>query len=160
MESIQSAAYAICLTLIATGVFTMLMPSNNMEKVLKFAVSLFFLSSIVLPFLRGDFHFSLDLSQQEQTVDTQPLEAQTTQSFAKLAEHRLETEAENVLTLQGITPKKVEAAIHIGDDNCITISTLTITLHAADFLQAESVKESIAEEVGLTPEIIIEEAEI
>lgn len=53
MEQIKQWAVNICITLVVTGVFSMLIPHGSMEKVMKFATSVFFLCCLLLPFFTG-----------------------------------------------------------------------------------------------------------
>ncbi len=55
MEMIRSIGASICITIIVTGIFSILVPGKNMEQTIQLAVGLFFLASIVLPIVNGDW---------------------------------------------------------------------------------------------------------
>ena len=46
MNTLRTIGYAICVTLVVTSIFLMLLPSGHMTKIVKFAVHLFLLIAI------------------------------------------------------------------------------------------------------------------
>lgn len=134
----------ICITLVITGIFSILVPNTTMEKTLKFAVSLFFISSLILPFTQGDLDFSFsDFSIEQTEVKNEALETSMQNSFTAITQKKIENQLLTKLELEGLPAKKITVRINIDADNSITISKLSVTL-------AEEYREKQGDVVALT----------
>jgi hypothetical protein len=160
METIRSIGASICITLVVTGIFSMLMPSRTMEKIIRFAVGLFFLSSLILPFASGDFSFDLSVPEWEDTQPGESLTQQVQNSTIRVSEQKVEELAESLLEAEGIVPQKVTATINIEQDNRITITKLSIVLGLENVLQKQKASDCLEEQMGIVPEFEIGEERI
>jgi hypothetical protein len=159
VDMVRDYALSLCMTLIATGIFSMLIPGKSMEKVLKFALSLFFLSCLVLPVLQGEVRFSFtdsDLSEWD-TQYPEELEQKSNEAFLKLTETNLSHEIELLLEVKGIKTEKIEVSIHIDEENNIDISKCDIYLSGGQNIVAGDLAFYLQKETGVKPNLIVEE---
>ena len=108
MEGIRMIGMSICVTAAATSLFSMLIPDAKLERVLKFAISLFFLISLAAPFAswKGDgLGFSLE-GLPDSSWRQAGLESAVQSQFAGLAERRLSALMEEALLREGSGRKK------------------------------------------------------
>lgn len=159
MELIKNYALSLCMTLIAAGIFSMLIPGKSMEKVLKFAISLFFLSCLALPVLKGDvtFSFSDDDLPKWDTGYQEELEQKSDESFLKLCETNIAHELRLLLELKEVQSEKIEIDIHIDEDRNITINKCDIYLAKNQDISVGDLSFYLQKETGIKPNIISEE---
>ena len=157
MDMVRDYALSLCMTLIATGIFSMLIPGKSMEKVLKFALSLFFLSCLVLPVLQGEVRFSFTDSDLSDTQYPEELEQKSNEAFLKLTETNLSHEIELLLEVKGIKTEKIEVSIHIDEKNNIDISKCDIYLSGGQNIVAGDLAFYLQKETGVKPNLIVEE---
>ena len=93
MEMIRSIGASICITIIVTGIFSILVPGKNMERTIQLAVGLFFLASIVQPIVNGDWRELLEWDSRQ--IETQIPELEDT------VDNRVVTLTEEGLQRQG-----------------------------------------------------------
>lgn len=159
MEGIRRIAVSLCLTLLLSGLFSLLIPKGGLEKVMKFALGIFFLSCLVLPFVEGDLDFSFSLSSENSSFSAETVEEGVEKSLIGIGEQRVEEEIEGILTEHRISFQKVEVKIHIDGEKNITISEIRITLpesgssQQTDSLTGEEVANLVEREAGIRPEV-------
>ena len=132
METIKTWGMTICFAALAAGLANIVAPKGNLEKVYKFAVSLFFLCCVLVPLfsLKG---ISLDLdlsslsSQQnssiQKTVEQQKIEE---------AEFGISDQIEAVCKANGVTPISVNTTAATNSSGAITTIHANIVLKKAD----------------------------
>ena len=160
MEGIRMIGMSICVTAAATSLFSMLIPDAKLERVLKFAISLFFLISLAAPFAswKGDgLGFSLE-GLPDSSWRQAGLESAVQSQFAGLAERRLSALMEEALLREGIRPEKVQASIHIAGDGSVSIKQVRIRLSPGDGTGALLIWEILERETGAPPERVELEA--
>lgn len=153
MDTIRTLGMSLCLTVVITALFSMLIPDTKLDKVLKFAISLFFLTSLVSPFLSGnlDFHIAVDASADPPS-NTQ-LEESMAEQFSGLAAQRISAAVEGVLETAGIFAQNVRVETTISEDGSISISELTVTISPADVDWKMEIIDILRRETGITPVI-------
>ena len=160
MEGIRMIGMSICVTAAATSLFSMLIPDAKLERVLKFAISLFFLISLAAPIAswKGDgLGFSLE-GLPDSSWRQAGLESAVQSQFAGLAERRLSALMEEALLREGIRPEKVQASIHIAGDGSVSIKQVRIRLSPGDGTGALLIREILERETGAPPERVELEA--
>lgn len=156
MSLLYEITFSLCTTLAATGIFSLLVSGRQMEKVMRFLLSLFLLNSLLFPFVNGELE---DLSFPKQETDNfygEALEQQWEEQFLSLTEIQIAHEVENILILQGISPEKVEVEIHIGAENNITINKCMVYLSGEETFSQGDLSYELQKEVGVKPEFIVE----
>lgn len=157
MEAIKTIGASICLTIVATSIFSMLMPNTKLDKILKFAISLFFLASLVSPFANASFDFHIDLDAIAPQQTTNQVKTAMDNSFSELAAMNLEAGISRMLKQNGIAVKKTQVIINKSELDNITISKLIV--HVDENATADSmtpkIQELIKREVGKTVPLYI-----
>ena len=154
MNEIKQWAVNVCVTLAATGIFSMLIPHGNMEKVMKFAVSVFFLSCLLFPFFTG--LPELQWNAQESTgVPYENIQETMNRQFLELSRKRIEQIVGQILAAEGIQPEKITADIHISEDNSVSINKVTVTLNGTSRLTADRMRSIIKEQTGIETETML-----
>lgn len=151
MEGIKIIGTSICITLVATTIFSMLVPNSKLDKVLRFAISLFFLTSLISPFTTAKLDFSIDLSDIESERGQYQLQAEVDKQFSALAQKNLENSLGRILQTNGINVEKVVVLINKSDIDNISITKLTVYTDGGD---NQKINEIIKKEVGIMPKII------
>lgn len=155
MQTIRSIAVSVCVAMAATGILSMLMPGKSMEKTVKIAVGLFFLSSIILPLTTGDFSLELDwLLEDQQTIDNQ-LDQTVQQHMEALTTYNLEQTVRELLEKNEISVQKVEVSINIEQTSSITITRLDIVLPEQEQKKQREVSELVKQTFGIKPEVTV-----
>ena len=157
METIRMLGMTICVTAVVTALFSMLVPNSNNERVLKFAVSLFFLTGLVSPFAAGGLDFHIDLGELEPPAAQAELSGAVGEQFCSLAERNVAAAVEKVLLAEGLPPKKVAAQINIGADGSISITRMEVLLPAE--LSGETARAALVvqRETGIRPDVVVAE---
>lgn len=155
MDAIRSAAVSLCIALVATGIFSMLMPNGSWNRFARFGVQLFLLLSLASPFLNGNWNWDLETEtffEEADSTRAEMLELANRQLLENFAEN-LEQSARETLEAAGIFPLEITAEVHIADEQRIDISALNITLAEGERPYAEKASELIADAFGMEPQI-------
>ncbi len=144
----------ICITLAATAIFSMLVPSGGTEKVLKFTISLFFCCCLLSPFLHG-------LPQLDWKVQTS-VRAENTALTERINEQLLRQSEKNVcravgelLDAENISYEKISADVNISSDNSIFISKLFVELPIEETPKLQRVKALLEEQCQTAAEVTV-----
>lgn len=153
MEQLKEWAVNVCITLIATGVFSMLIPQGNMEKVMKFGVSTFFLCCLLLPFFTGmpKLNWKTEVSAY---TNTEQIENKMEQQLEQLSKTNIEQVISGLLASEGIQPEKIEADIHISENNSVSINRVTVVLNNKGSSKENKVKGLIQKKTGIDAVVI------
>jgi len=152
MEQIKEWAVNVCITLIATGVFSMLIPQGSMEKVMRFGVSTFFLCCLILPFWVGMPSFDWE-TEVSASIRTEELEEGMEEQMKELSRYNIEQVIDRLLSQEEIQAEKIEADIHISEENRVFINSVTVVLAAEQKDKMSKVKEQIKEQLGIEPKV-------
>lgn len=151
ISAIKTMTAAICGTMIITGIFMMMVPSAGQSKILRLAVSLFFLLSLAAPLAGSHAQWDIDLEnwieQGESVTDFRSLtETQLLRDFRR----RLEEQALLILQEENIEPLNLEFSIHIDDQSRISITGLELLLDEKDADRSAGAIARLNEAFGLT----------
>lgn len=156
MEIVRNFAISICITIVATGIFSMLIPNGTMEKVVKFTVSLFFLLSIIIPFVTGLKDFKVEyVSGEVLQENNKQLENNINENILNITKSKLEQSIVDILKKNDILVKKVFVDINIIDKSSIDISKIEIYIDSEQKDKQNQIEQIIKKEVEVTPEIIV-----
>lgn len=155
MEAIRTIGISLCITVVATTLFSMLLPDGKMDKVVKFAISLFFLTGIISPFFSSELNFRIEVADiipeqnRTQLVDTMD------EQMISLAKVNLENSLERMLTLDGYSVRKIQVEINKSQTNNISISKLMVYIEEETAKSSLQIEKTIQKEVGITPSIVV-----
>lgn len=155
METIRQWAVSICITLVATAIFSMLIPKGNMEKVMKFMLSIFFISCLLAPFLGGMPQIDLAAEAAELTNYT-AINEQMQDQIRQLSEANLCRAIDEMLQQEGYQAKKVEAEVNILEDDSISITNITVTLEQTEEKNVQRVREFVEKQTAIHTQIILD----
>ena len=155
MDTVRSVAASLCVTLIATGIFSMLLPNAGWNRFAKFGVRLFLLLSLVSPFLSGNIDWDLAAASYQTEADAvrSALSGLSERQLLETFAANLEESARETLESAGIVPDKIAAAVHIADEQRIDISELNITLPEEEKSRGDQASQLIAEAFGTEPQL-------
>lgn len=155
MDSLKFIGMSICITTVITSIFTMLLPNGHLDNVIKFAITLFFLTSIITPFIDTDFNLDFNsLAKELSTQTSQTLEQEISNTFIDIAKSRIEEELKTLLIQNNVDAKKVSIDINISNDDCIYIEKVKVYINF-DEETISNINEIILNEVHILPDIII-----
>lgn len=155
MEGIRLIGYTICITIVVTAIFSMLVPNTKLDKVLKFAISLFFLTSIVSPFVNNKLDFTIDMSDTINTSKTEDLSESIQNQFLSVSKKNIESSLVKILAKKNISVKKIDVLININDDNSISINRLMVYIDKGNEKFKSNIEKILKEEAGYVPQVVI-----
>ena len=145
----QSWALAVCATMIGGALFSLLVPNNNLQRVVRFTLSLFFVSALVAPLLTDLPDF--DISFTEYTLAAND-------ELGDLIKDEVIEEAETALE-EGLTAdfeqngyKMEDIAIHINSEEETT--QITIVIPQDEQQQIPQMEQLVLNETGILPKIL------
>ena len=156
MDSIKQWAMTICFAALAAGLANIIAPKGNLEKVYKFAVSLFFLCCVLVPLfsLKG-----ISLNMNLQSVTQQNSNLQKTVDEQKLSETQSSVSAliTEVCKKKGVTPLSVTTKAVIDKSGNIAISSAVVKLKKENMVKQTEIVSAVKDELGI--DITIEDGE-
>lgn len=158
MEGIKLIGISICITAVVTSIFSMLVPNGKIDKTLNFAISIFFLTSLVSPFFNSKLNFHVDLTASDQEYAAKNIESEMNKQFLSIAERQLESSLEKSLKEKNIFADKIDLSININADNSISINKVNVWLEKESENIME-IYELIEEATGIAPQILIQRTE-
>lgn len=154
MSTLQAIGGGVCITMIVTAIFSLLITNRSMERVMRFALSLFFLTVLLAPLTEANWDDLLDFSEAD-TGAMMSTEEQLQQSLSSLAQLQLKKQAETLMEQADIPYEKLEVQIHNTGETGITISRLIVWL--SDVNLAAPTKDCLEDYFGVMPEIKVGE---
>lgn len=154
MEGIRLIGISICVTTVVASIFSMLTPDTRLDKVLKFAISLFFLTGLISPFVNNKLNFHIDLGDIQSSSKQQELSQSVSSQFKSVVEKNIESSLEKQLSEKNISVKKIEVFININEDDSISINKLMVYIEKSSDETQQNIKKLIKESVGVTPEVV------
>lgn len=158
MEQLKLTAAALCGTMILSAIILFISPQKD-GKMLKFAVRVFFLLSIVLPLVGlepEDFRLP-------ETTDVsnlgEGLEDLAQQQLESAVVASLEAEAVEILTSNGLADPQVEISIHNDPEDGISITDLIIRVQPDEMETAARAAPALNSAFGVTARLEIEESQ-
>lgn len=141
MDFIKEWTFAVCVTLVASVLISLLLPSGTMGKYSKMIVSVFIFVSLLLPLTKGEISFALpdmDIEEYQQEQDN---------TYSKL----IASEAEKLLSDEGYTGITVSCDAEINDNEEIEVRK--IKAYIPDEYTKEEVKSFLYDNLGMAAEV-------
>lgn len=151
MDSIRTWVLTICVTLVGSSLFKMLVPSSEINKMAKFTINLFLISSLVSPILFNSLELDFTIISGE--IDNNSnLEAVTDEQVYSQAEKQLKLQLEELFAQNGTKINDIEIDISISEE----VQTVQIALWAdsSERINQQKVEELVLDNIGVQPEII------
>lgn len=151
MNSLQSWALSVCVTMVGVGIFSLLVPNSNLKKVVSFTISLFFLSSLLSPLILSMPELDFSAISGEITQNTE-LEETTRQQVLEQTKDTIAKELGQIFLQNGY---KIEAlAIDISNEDSENGNIkVKLTLPKEQASQEGNIRALVRSSVGVNPEI-------
>ncbi len=114
--------------MVIVSIISVIAPAGRMQGIFKYFISLFFITSIIVPFTQVKNVELFDFEHTQFQKDTQNYTQSVNEQTIKLAEKILKEKIYQLLESIEITAQNIEFNIHTDKDNNIYISDLTLTL--------------------------------
>lgn len=157
MEVLRSWGTTVCLAALAAGIAGIIAPSGKMEKVYKFAVSLFFLCCLLVPLfsLKNISLGSVSLNQTS-NVSNRQLNSAVSEQAASVAQQNVSSLVENCCRSCGAVPEKINVQIAFAGGSSsseMSVSSTEVVLHSSDMSKKAKIVDTIKNKLGIDVEI-------
>lgn len=149
MDSIQSWALAVCITMVGATIFSMLVPNSNMKKVVTFAINLFFISSLLSPIVISPPNIDFSATESE-IVENSALTQTMQQEVITMTENELTKELEQLFTQNGYKFNQIAIDINSTDGS---IEKVTIDMPISEQINEADIKKLVQNAIGVIPMI-------
>lgn len=158
MDAVRSWAMSVCLAALAAGIAGMLAPKGNLEKLYKFAITLFFLCSVLLP-LFNLRHVHLP-TLQVSTTDAQATTFSQTVAAQNLQQVRdsVANVAQSVCQKQGVTPLSVDVVVQKDQKGAYDPQSIAISLNQNDAEKQTDVASAVQSALGIPVKTLVNES--
>ena len=145
----QTWALTVCVTMIGGALFSMLVPNNSMQRVVKFTLNLFFISALLSPFIT-EFP-DLDLSFTEQTLAaSDELYNLMEEETVNHAERTLEEGLTVVFEQNGYKIEDIAININIEEET----TEIIVVIPQEEQGQIPQIEQLVKNETGILPRIV------
>lgn len=142
MEFLNNWTYTVCITLIASVIFSLLLPKGGHGKVGKIVITVFIIISFVTPFVGGQFNLDFGdffvNDKSEQTIKENSYE------------NIIKTNIENLLTQGSFENSKAEVKVDLKDDE---IYIKSADVYIQDEYDKDKVKDYVFEKLGINAKV-------
>lgn len=160
MEGIKTVGAAVCAVTVITAIFSMLAPSKKLDNVLRFSISLFFLTGLISPFFNQRLDFYIGQLDIDDTFQ-RSIATEVEDSVLSLARVKLEAFLEKTLEKNGFSSSEVTITLetnHNGDEKNISIKHITVLLNEpVTAFERERLSGLVEGEVGAKPKIYLKD---
>ena len=155
MEQLKLTAAALCGTMVLSAVILFIAPQKD-GRMLKFAVRVFFLLSIVLPLVGLDLS-GLTIPETDVSDLGEGLEELAQRQLESAVTASLEAEADEILRDYGLSSARTEISIHNDPEDGISITDLVIQVSPDEADQAARAAPELNRTFGVTARLETEE---
>ena len=155
MEQLKLTAAALCGTMVLSAVILFIAPQKD-GRMLKFAVRVFFLLSIVLPLVGLDLS-GLTVPETDVSDLGEGLEELAQRQLESAVTASLEAEADEILRDYGLISARTEISIHNDPDDGISITDLVIRVSPDEADQAARAAPELNRTFGVAARLETEE---
>lgn len=158
MDALKSWGITVCFAALAAGIASIIAPSGKMEKIYKFAVSLFFLCCMLVPLFSIKNIVPKKIEINDETIGkSSKLSSAVQNQVGSVASQNLKTMINESLKAQGVQPQNITMQITKDNSGALDIKAITITLKKEDMPKKSVISDEIKSKYGLT--VIIVEGE-
>ena len=156
MDLLKSWGITVCLAALAAGIAGIIAPTGKMEKVYKFAVSLFFLCCLLVPLfsLKNITLRSVRLDNAYNRTNSNMIYTVSEQAI-RIARINITDLIISCCRNSGTVPERVDVKIAYNNGK-MSVGSVKVTLKATDDKKCQSVREAIKNKLGLDATISTE----
>ncbi len=156
MDSIRLWVTGLTSAAIIGAIVLVVVPGGGAEKTVKTMVSVFLISSIVIPFANGgNWNFETDFSAAESVTETQNSIAT---AMSEQIKRKLSASVENILLKEGIQVSSVIIDIKTGGDE-ISVEKITVIMKKESSANVSQAKQILEAQLGVKADVGIEDTE-
>ena len=153
MDSVRKLVLISCILAIAISVFDMLYPGKKFEKQMRLLLSLVFVIGIITPVFTGAISFTVPtFASVRENQNYNNLQDSVYQSYQSNIKENIENNLTKIIRQNEINVKEISVSINIDEDNCISISEVSII--PEDNKDTAEIISIIKSEVGIEPNIM------
>ncbi|CDZ24163.1 hypothetical protein CCDG5_1046 [[Clostridium] cellulosi] len=150
MDALKSWGITICMAALAAGIAGIISPNGKMEKVFKFALSLFILCCLLIPL------FNINNIKLE-NIQFKTTSFQINSELTKTMETEQKMMAEkNIAQLIfdcckscGVTPISIKVSLKKNSDNAYAVNSAEVSVNSSDMIKKEKLKETVMKRLGV-----------
>ena len=155
MDTIRLWVTGLASAAVIGAVVLVLTPSGAAEKAVKTMVSVFLISSMILPFVKGaDLNLETEIPYNEYVADDSNSIAQ---AMAEQFKSKLSASVENILSQNGIQTHSISIDIKTNGEE-ISVEEVKVILKKESENALSSAKEILDEELQIKADVLIEGA--
>ncbi len=152
MIEIKQWGIYICVTLIITLIFSMLIPNKELNSPIKFIIGIFMITSLAIPVYPQTSKIDISANTQIQTDYREKIQT----SLNNRIEQNITELIQNELQKNGLIINNIKIIINNSDNTCISINKLIIYINQEIKSKGDDIKKIVNNLVAFVPEIIIE----
>lgn len=149
MDAVRSWAMSVCLAALAAGIAGMVAPKGNLEKIYKFAITLFFLCSVLVPLFNLRHvrlpTFSVSSTETQTAAFSQAFAEQTMQQV----KDSVADVVRSVCEKQGVTPASVDVSVRQDANGTYDPQNVSLILNRADEYKQTAVVSALQNALGI-----------
>jgi hypothetical protein len=155
MDALKSWGITLCLAVLAAGIAGIIAPSGKMEKVFKFAVSLFFLCCVLVPLFNiKSIHLDKIEINQFGVSYNSAINATVNEEAARIAQQNVEQLIKNSCKTCGVEPEAVNVKIAANPASGeINVVSAEIVLKKRDMAKSSKISDTVMRSLGITVNI-------
>ena len=149
MNTIKEIGISICVTAIATAIFHCLVPKSALDKTIRFVLSIFFISCLIVPILEIDFFFLEDVESAFQnsgsSLNQTSFEESVNTRLLELTKKTVTSTIKGIFSQNDITAEEIEVFVSMGEPNDIIVEQIDIVVRKSDKDKAEVLIETLSQ---------------
>ncbi|HHW45892.1 MAG TPA: hypothetical protein GXX17_03155 [Clostridiales bacterium] len=150
MSTLADIILSFCISLVAIGLISILIPAGSMEKPMKMLTGITMFALLITPFVKGDIGFDF-LNQTKN--QTQEIQKTSLKRALALSQSQMELAIKELLYKNGIQVDEIGVYMDISEDNSIIISQISISSNFKSQEEKQVVKNIIKQELGVEAEV-------
>lgn len=156
MDWIRDFSLSICITIIISIIYSMLVPKGNMEKTVRFTLSVFFLTCLVSPFITNPPQFNLDLDRFASTQNIEDYEVvkSTIEEYKNGTEKIMSIKLGEKLRELEFRVTKIEVEVDLNfETQAIKVNSIKLVGDKTQESRKMELEKVVKSELGVVPEI-------
>jgi len=152
MNTVKEIGISICVTAMATTLFHYLVPKSPLDKTIRFVLSVFFISCLIVPILKIDFSSLTDAENVFQTTGTPQkqnrFEEKVNEKLLSLTEQTVALTTKELFRNEGISDVVIDVTASVSESGGIDVDEILIRVNREDKEEAQALIETLSENPG------------
>lgn len=150
MSALADLIFSFCISLVALGLISILIPSGTMEKTMKMLTGIIMIALLLSPFAKGEINLDF-LTENKGT--TRAIQQTSLDRAVAISQSQIELLLKDLLNKNGIEVDEIEVNMDISKDGSIIISQISISSNFTSREEIQEVKNIIKKELGVDAEV-------